>query len=457
MPQSSSGRKSAKILAWLLIASLFAGIVLEALFGPRLLWQSLTSNPTTHIDLYQSGIGVLADGRVVEIAPKKKVSYLPYSRVLAQDSDDTYVVLNAQDSSLPNTDAWAAWLKEKTYPGQDTEFADLGLNALLDLKALTVASGPVLAAPSARWRYIWPRDGAFAISAYAASGFLTEAHDSLTFFQKVQPKHGKFQARYLPDGSGTPDNRGTQLDGTGWLLWALGNYLDAVPASEYSQRAAEFAKLQDTSTEAIISWLNEDTGLPPVSSDYWEVKETKLTLGTAAPLLSGLQTSARIYEKLGQETQAQETRKAAGRLAKGIEKEFKSDGYPRHLGENNVDAAVMFLLPPFTQTPLLGSKAAWEQSWDKMARPAGGIAPGSSWKQDGISWTPQTSLYALAAAYNGDEEKAREILRWLQDHRTVNGSLPEKVLSNGAPAAVAPLSWTGSVVLLTLAKLTSAE
>ena len=37
-----------------------------------------------------------------------------------------------------------------------------------------------------------------------------------------------------------------------------------------------------------------------------------------------------------------------------------------------------------------------------MARPAGGLAPGAAWKRDGISWTPQTSLYALTAAVNGE-------------------------------------------------------
>lgn len=38
---------------------------------------------------------------------------------------------------------------------------------------------------------------------------------------------------------------------------------------------------------------------------------------------------------------------------------------------------------------------AWEQAVASMARTAGGLAPGAGWRQDGVSWTPTTSLLAL--------------------------------------------------------------
>ena len=43
-----------------------------------------------------------------------------------------------------------------------------------------------------------------------------------------------------------------------------------------------------------------------------------------------------------------------------------------------------------------------------MLRPAGGLAPGGSWRDDGISWTTATSSYALAAAALGDAMAADE-------------------------------------------------
>jgi GH15 family glucan-1,4-alpha-glucosidase len=88
-----------------------------------------------------------------------------------------------------------------------------------------------------------------------------------------------------------------------------------------------------------------------------------------------------------------------------------------------------------------------------MARPAGGLAPGAGWRQDGISWTPQTSLYALTAAANGDDAQAHARLAWLDAHRTAMGALPEKVLADGSPAAVAPLAWTAACVVLAVATL----
>jgi glucoamylase len=42
---------------------------------------------------------------------------------------------------------------------------------------------------------------------------------------------------------------------------------------------------------------------------------------------------------------------------------------------------------------------------------------------------------------------------WLSAQRTWWGSLPEKVLANGAPAGPAPLAWTASLVILTAAQL----
>jgi GH15 family glucan-1,4-alpha-glucosidase len=88
-----------------------------------------------------------------------------------------------------------------------------------------------------------------------------------------------------------------------------------------------------------------------------------------------------------------------------------------------------------------------------MARPAGGLAPGGSWRDDGVSWTTATSSYALAAAGIGDRAEAVRRLHWLDQHRTSGGSLPEKVTAAGEPAAVAPLAWAAAVVILTADEL----
>jgi len=63
-------------------------------------------------------------------------------------------------------------------------------------------------------------------------------------------------------------------------------------------------------------------------------------------------------------------------------------------------------------------------------------------------------MLALGAA-RSDPAAARRSLAWLDAHRTRSGALPEKVAPDGSPAAVAPLAWTGALVLLTLAELSA--
>ena len=71
-------------------------------------------------------------------------------------------------------------------------------------------------------------------------------------------------------------------------------------------------------------------------------------------------------------------------------------------------------------------------------------------RRDGVSWTPETALFALTAAGIGESDVAAGWLGWLDMHRTAAGSLSEKVQANGQPAAVAPLAWTAALVVLTV-------
>ena len=109
---------------------------------------------------------------------------------------------------------------------------------------------------------------------------------------------------------------------------------------------------------------------------------------------------------------------------------------------------MVFLLPPFAPTAPPEVVAAWRTAPRHLLRPAGGLAPGGSWPDDGISWTNATASYGLAAAALGDRPVATAWLRWLDEHRTTAGSLPEKVLADGRPATVAPLTWSAAAVVL---------
>lgn len=365
-----------------------------------------------------------------------------------------------------------AWLAQGTVPGPE-RYADLAEQALRDIDTLVLPGGAAIAAASPGWRYVWPRDASFTAVALARTGHADDAHDILVYLRDMQlarSTEGVFEARYLPDGDGhVPDDRGLQLDGNGWVLWAVAEWYaaagaDADPGEGADGRAdtdarsatrrapdsdaqlEELRPLVESSLHAIRAHVDPETGLPGVFPDYWEVGERVPTLGTAAPLLAGVRASGDVVDALG----LPPTGSLERLLEEGVDR--FAPAYPRRLGGQQQDTAVAFLMPPFA--PLDPAvEAAWHEAAESMARPAGGLAPGAGWKRDGVSWTPTTAMFGLTAAASGDTERATATLDWLDAHRTAQGALPEKVLWDGSPSAVAPLAWTASLVLLTLDEL----
>ena len=120
--------------------------------------------------------------------------------------------------------------------------------------------------------------------------------------------------------------------------------------------------------------------------------------------------------------------------------------------DDDVNATIALVGPPFTQQ-LEGSAPVRAGARARMTRASGGVAPGSGWRDDGVSWTPETALLAWSAAALGERGEAEELLAWLESHRTAAGALPEKVVADGIPAGPAPLAWTCALVLLTAVEL----
>ena len=307
--------------------------------------------------------------------------------------------------------------------------------------------GAVVAAPMSIWRYVWPRDAAFAAAALSAVNLADEALGVLGNLASWQRADGGFEARYTSSGR-VPDSRPAQVDGAGWFLWAAGRLLaDGVPAANLRDRlGAPLAR----STSRLLGVTDTPSYLPAVSPDYWEVAETVLTLGTAAPVLLGLEAATALTRAgvdLGTPVEGLADRVAAVRSA--MERNF-APTWGRHLRRDDVDAAITLVLPPFTR-PLAGARAVRQTAAARMRRPAGGLAPGSGWRDDGVSWTPETALMAWSALSLEMEEEGTRMLSWLESHRTGAGALPEKVLADGAPAGPAPLAWTCALILLATA------
>ncbi|GMA30349.1 glycoside hydrolase family 15 [Litorihabitans aurantiacus] len=424
-------------------------------------------------------------GRDVAVPTGTSPTFLPGTRVIDPGAGaDPRVVAAAHEEAqrqrawvaagrIPGTaTATAAAATTTTAAAADTPHAALARAAMLDLYVATHtpdgAVHPPLAAPTGAWRYVWPRDAAFVAVALARTGHAGDAVQVLEFFGDVPVTPTGYHARYRPDGSPVGDGRSAQLDGAGWLLWASGEVVaslddgdddgdgDGEDGLTTQDALTRLADVVGTSGDLLLAATDRPGHLPPPSSDYWELRETRLTLGTATPVLAGLAALGDLREFAGHDGDATAARERHARVRTAVVDAF-GPRWPREVGGRERDAALAFALPPFQDEALPGAEAAWRLIARGMARPAGGLAPGEGWREPGHSWTPQTTLDALAAAATGDPPRAEQRLDWLARHTTATGSIPEKVTPDGAAAQVAPLVWSSALVVLTLDELARAQ
>ncbi|WP_203416301.1 hypothetical protein [Jiangella ureilytica] len=396
--------------------------------------------------LYSDGVVIGADGGPVVVPARSGLRRLPGTGYLDPESGSLPgAALAAADEVAMAREILAG----TDLPGRGTPYEAMAEEALLDIGVLTYPNGAAVAAGSPYWRYVWPRDAGYMAAALTVAGRPELAYAQLAYVAAMQEDDGTWQARYLPDGSrGVPDDRGLQLDGIGWTLWAAWVFAGAT-ASDPTPLAALIRR----AAGAALAALDPATGLPRASQDFWEMDLDEATLGSAAPLLLGLRTGRDLLALVGDHELAARAADGADRLATAVTDGFGAHGYARRIsGTGGRDASVAFLLPPFAR-PSRGVDAAWRAAVDATTVGNGGVRPGEEWTDRDTAWTPQVSLHALAAASLGDSALAHRLLSWLDLRRTVLGALPEKVTADGRPAAVAPLGLTGATVLLALAAL----
>lgn len=381
--------------------------------------------------------------------------YLPGSSVLRLPGGDLLYLPSGESGlvRVPASDPGAreairesrTWLRSGNIPGANEAERALAERALLDLRLLTRPNGASIAAPHPGWNYVWPRDASWAAAAFAVTGHREEARSILHFLASVQREDGTWEARYHITGEPVADGRAPQLDGNGWFLWSVW-FCSKMGEWEIGRELWPAAR---KAAGAAAASLGRD-GLPPPGPDYWETPTEEPNLGTAAPLLTGLRAASDLARRLGEGRAAERYAAAAVELDAAIERSFAPNGYSRTPDpESGADSAAAWLGPPFApEDPQV--RRSIEAAISGLAATNGGLRPGENWRFN-EAWTPETAFFALSAAAGGDEVAAGRWLRWLAEHRAPTGSFPEKVAADGRPVSVAPLGWTGAVVLLTLA------
>lgn len=415
--------------------------------------------------LYSSGIAGAAFGPAgfrVTLPPGATGSYRPGTSLLAEAPPPPAGSLlpsgpyPSRAEPVPvDLDALAAatreWLAAGTVPGRTPAEREVATRALLDLALLTDAAGASIASPFGPWHLVWPRDASWHAAAFAATGHPEQSRAILGFLARTQQPDGAWAGRYRPDGTPVLDGRPRQLDAVGWVPWAVWSWWRAAPRDPEALR--ELWPMVAAAGDAAAGALGADD-LPRPSSDYWEQRESRATVGIAAPLLLGLRSAAALAQAAGEQDAAQRWSAAARRLDAGITRSFGATGYRRHpVAGAGPDSAVTFLAPPLAP-PRQGRAevtAAVRRAESELLMPSGGLRPGNIPRVGGVAWTPATALFALAAAGRDDEPAFARWFGWLVAHRTALGAFPEKVANDGSPASVAPLGWTCAIVLLALA------
>ncbi|MEU9304628.1 hypothetical protein [Streptomyces sp. NPDC048269] len=412
-------------------------------------------------------VGLLSDTNAVEGVPPsvaRGARYVEGSNVLRLASGRwMYLPAGGKASAVVAPDhppAWQqiarsrAWLASGSIPGRSPARRAAAERALLTMRSLLRPNGAMAAAWSPGWKYSWPRDSSFASAAFAHTGHDAEAYRILRYSAATQRKDGTWEARTKLDGSGPPDGRRWQLDANGWVPWATWHWYRTAPrATRHARLIALYPMIRKAADHAAAS-LRAD-GLPPASPDYWELMTATTNIGTAAPLLAGLNASADLAREAGRPDDAARWARAARRLSSGISARFVPLGYQRTVdGRHGLDSAVAFMAPPFNTAPA-GLSGALDASYRALLLPNGGLTPGNDptapWGRN--AWTPSTALFALAWATTGRPAKAGQVLDWVLSKRNPLGELPEKVDKEGRPASVAPLAWTGSIAVLSLVAL----
>jgi hypothetical protein len=393
----------------------------------------------------------LTEGIAVAPCSADQVVAVPPGRDVSYDAGDS-ARLAGQCAASENSGSGARWLASGSVPGTGAVLRSMAQRSLLDLHLSVRPDGAVVAAWYGRWDYAWPRDSSWVAVALAVTGHGADSLKVLRFLGQEQSPDGIWAARYQTNGSGPVlDGRPTELDAVGWVPWAVWSWYQASGAGSALVRRelAGLWPMVNSAAGAAARSLTPD-GLPAAATDYWE-HGSQVTLGTAAPLLTGLRAAADIATALGKTGASREWAGAAGRLSTAMQASFGCYGNNRLPRDSEgPDTAITWLGPPFgPASPALERE---EQAAQRaLTLRGGGLLPGTDWPGNlSTAWTAETAFFALSDAATGQHRAAAGLLDWLAAHRTRLGALPEQVNADGRPGSVAPLAWTDAAVLLTL-------
>jgi GH15 family glucan-1,4-alpha-glucosidase len=338
------------------------------------------------------------------------------------------------------------------------------------------------------YAYMWPRDAAYIVSILDQAGFTEVTKPFFKFCNDVLHPDGYLHHRYNSDqslGSTWHSNLAQdewlkdrilqlpiQEDETAGVLHSLWVHYQQSKDLEFIEEL--YKPFIEKAANFLVSFRNQDTGLPMPSYDLWEEKIGVSTY-TCAATYGGLMAAARFSELLGKRNHMREYRDAAleiktaackhlynERLRSFIRIATVKDGQVIH--DETVDASSLFGLWYFEMLgeddPLFqNTVAAVEQRLTNPTQVWGTIRyENDNYFKDTDKSNPWfiTTLWEAQrrlrrpASNEEDLAYARKVFDWVLEHQYSSGVLGEQLNPyTGESRSATPLVWSHAVFVET--------
>ena len=173
-----------------------------------------------------------------------------------------------------------------------------------------------------RYGYCWPRDGVFITKAFDICGMNEETEKFYTVWaKKAQFPDGRWQQRYFLDGRLAP-SWGLQIDEISAIIYGVWEHYEYTKKLEFLEEMWGSVK---KATLFLMSFIDEETGLPKPSYDLWEERLGEHTYSSAT-VYGALRAAAKMSRELNVDIPLSELwDKSADELKNNIDQKLWSE------------------------------------------------------------------------------------------------------------------------------------
>lgn len=341
------------------------------------------------------------------------------------------------------------------------------INVILDAQHPSGAYAACVDYPT--YRYAWLRDGSFTAYAmdrhhhtYSAEAFhqwvtttmlghrrriagAISAADQFGHTGRMMPTRFTLNGQAEVDAEEVWPN--FQLDGYGTWLWAL--------ADHHAHTGEALGTDRQAAVELVADYLTATADLP--CYDCWEEHRDRHHTSTLAAIAAGLDAAGRLLDTT-------DLHATAAALTRRINTDHVVDGtYIKHDADHGVDASLLWLALPFdlvaVDDPVMAATAA--QIRRDLQVDGGGVRRylGDTFYGGG-EWILLTAWLGWYDAVCGNEPAASGHQRWIEQHATGDGHLPEQTTAHPQQAdmvqqwieqwgpVATPLVWSHAMYLV---------